>query len=286
MRFHSYLLLSLFVTFALPELVSTPLGLRPRECVHQLGNHAHVIPMEGGVKVEYPNSLEDIFLPELPQCVENMQMIISNLTQGRSMPRAPDGWLDNVGFSTSSIGSFTGTYTVPTGSPSHHNNQFLYYFIGIDNMSGTITILQPVLSYNPNTGTTGWYFASWNCCPSGQTHEGPEIHGIKTGDNSLLGSIHVTSSSASIISQGNGQTSNLTVATNGRVFNWADVTLEVYSVASCSDYATGPAIFSNLKMADINGSPLNYVWNDPGPTPTECSGRTTVSGATVTIQHN
>lgn len=70
-----------------------------------------------------------------------------------------DGWLDNVGFyPPKEAANFTGTYILPDSSPSQPSGQYLYYFIGIENINqDDVTILQPVLAWEDG----GWTFTSW-----------------------------------------------------------------------------------------------------------------------------
>jgi len=67
-------------------------------------------------------------------------------------------------------------------------------------------------------------------------------------------------------------------------YNWADVTLEVYNIAQCSDFAPGKAVFNKLTMLDKQGQTLTPTWT---MTPTsECGGSIVQTSPTsMYIQH-
>jgi hypothetical protein len=91
-------------------------------------------------------------------------------------------WKDNAGYTIPSspyLGYFGADYTVPP-TPAQ-GGATLFWFIGSQNNDGSgstgISIIQPVLTY-----TSAWSFASWNCCPSGQSNEATPIQGVAPGD--------------------------------------------------------------------------------------------------------
>jgi hypothetical protein len=45
-----------------------------------------------------------------------------------------------------------------------------------------------------------------------------------------------------------GENSTLSCPRQGRNFNWADVTLEVYGINTCAEFADGPMTFSDVKL--------------------------------------
>lgn len=155
--------------------------------------------------------------------------------------------------STQHLATFTGYYTVPGNPSDTTGDEVLFYFIGMwpcaalplwlapvtDRCSpaGTeninqqdVAILQPVLTWG--NGLTGWSYASWNCCPSGQQHESTPIQGFGAGDK-LYGEILRDNGSWTISSIHGAQNTSLTVADNGRNFDWMDVTLYVVCVCVC-----------------------------------------------------
>ena len=165
----------------------------------------------------------------------------------------------------------------------------MFYFIGVEDrsQSSPLTILQPVLTYN----SQGWSLSSWNCCPSGQRHQSNTLTGIQPGDT-IVATIEKLSGTSdttryTITGEWKGQKASLTVDTGAEAFNWADVTLEVYSIDACDEFAVGPMTFSNLTIVGIDGSIMTPDWElSPGGGATECNGQLTVDGSTITIQEN
>lgn len=88
------------------------------------------------------------------------------------------------------------------------------------------------------------------------------------------------------MSEWKGQNATLTVASNGRHFDWLDVTLEVYTITSCSEFAKGTMTVDNMKITQPGGAPLVPQWQDASGV-TQCNGKITVdSPSKVTISHN
>jgi len=269
------------------KMVPTPFGLMPETCVHRgVGDSVTLHQVEGGVDTVYTNGTI-IHFPALPECLEYQNRIAEMRAAKKSGgPTWVDGWLDYAGwYPPSDVTSFKGNYLVPP-NPSANSAQVLFYFIGVENMnSGSgVTILQPVLTWG--NGLTGWSFASWNCCPSGQAHESTPLQGFSAGAT-ISGTIQFLSSvnNWEILSTVNGKTTNLTVADASREFNWADVTLETYSVTACNQFPNGPMTFTSLQMAFEDGSSHTPAWTLTGAT--ECSGSITVQNPlALTITHS
>ena len=81
----------------------------------------------------------------------------------------------------------------------------------------------------------------------------------------------------------------LHVHTFNRRYNWADITQEIYGVAQCDEFASGPFVVGNLSLRDDAGRLIDMErevhWNLTTRKP--CGGVTTVVNATtVTIEHN
>jgi len=279
------------------KLVPTPFGLRPAQCVHRSVGHDVVLkPVADGVEIHHPNKTI-VKLPALPECIEWDKHMQSQRMERRSLklqqvfkdkndslPAPLDGWLDNAGYYPPGfVLDFSGYYLVPT-NPPNDGSQVLFYFIGTENFqSGVgVTILQPVLTWG--NGINGWSVASWNCCPSGQSHESNPLVGFGSG-STLYGLIDKSGDTWGVTSQWGSQQTTLNVANNGRTFDWTDVTLETYSVASCNEFATGPMVFSGLTMTLTDGSHPTPQWSPTGPT--ECGGKLTVNNPTnIVIQHS
>jgi len=287
------LLVTVAVTLATtipPGFVATPFGLRPKQCVHRsVGDNVLLRPSKAGVHVVHQNGTILDFYPALPECIawdQKMQVEREKRRNGtRAGPQqAFDGWLDNAGYYPPGlVGSFVGNYLVP---PSPVNaNQVLFYFIGTENFqSGVgVSILQPVLTWG--NGINGWSMASWNCCPSGQSHESNPITGFGSG-NTLFGQIiNPNNGNWNVVSGFGSQTTTLTVADAGRTFDWTDVTLETYSVGACNQFPPGPMTFSGMVMNLQGGGQITPNWSPTGDT--ECNGQLTVnSPSSITITHS
>jgi len=282
-----FLCFLLVIACCYATFVPTPFGIRPKQCVHRVESDVFLKPVEGGVEVHHPNGTI-VFLPAIQECIEwdqKMQVLRAARRNSTTPIRLPgDGWLDNAGYYPPGyVSTFVGNYQVP-GSPPSDGSQVLFYFIGTENFQTGVgvSILQPVLTWG--NGINGWSIASWNCCPSGQTHESTPLTGFGPGDG-LTGYIDKSGSSWSVTSVYGGQQTKLNVPSSGRVFDWTDVTLETYSVTSCNQFATGPMTFSAMKMSLTSGDRPTPQWNPTGAT--ECGGRLSVlSPSTITITHN
>lgn len=270
------------------ELVPTPTGLRPRQCVHKVESGVFLKPVASGVEVHHKNGTI-IKLPALPECIEwdnklQKERALRRLGK-RNVSSPADGWLDNAGYYPPAyLSTFYGNYQVPP-NPSYQGSQVLFYFIGTENFQTGVgvTILQPVLTWG--NGITGWSIASWNCCPSGQAHESTPLTGFASG--AILGG-YIDKSAGdtySVVSNWGSQKTTLNIATAGRVFDWTDVTLETYGVTTCGMFPSGPMTFSAMQMTLVDGDTPTPAWSPSGAT--ECNGRLTVnSPSNIVIQHN
>jgi len=271
--------------------VITPFGMVPDSCVHQLPQGAILRETDTTVEVLHRNGTVEVF-PAQPECLKARSIIHHSRLEKRKALSAPakgrawaSGWLDySCWFTPSNVNTFTGDYLVP-GNPPQDASQVLFYFIGAENMvSGeNVSILQPVLTWG--NGINGWSIASWNCCPQGQTWHSNPLTGFAAGDT-LYGEIAVQSDGNwDIVSKYGSQATTLTVAPIGREFNWVDVTLEIYTLDSCGQFAVGPTVFSNLALTLDDGSSPTPDWKFTGPT--ECSGSITAQNAFhIEIQHS
>ncbi len=57
-----------------------------------------------------------------------------------------------------------------------------------------------------------------------------------------------------------GSSTSLTVDTKGLTFDWADVTLEVYSVTDCNQFPTQGIDFTDMKITS-GGKDVSATWN-------------------------
>lgn len=262
------------------ESVATPFGIFKKEHVHQHPSGSVISKnKDGSATVLYPDGK-----------TRQIAKIEGYAIKTPAANQLPIGhaWLNYASFYTASgveVGTFNAKYKVP-GNPTKDDGQTLYYFIGVqDNGSSPLTILQPVLGYNGN-GASGWSISSWNCCPAGQPHQSNTISGIQPGDI-ITTSMQKTGSGAyTITATWNGQSATLVVNTGSEFFNWPNVTLEVYNISSCDEFAVGPIEFFDLELLDTNGNPIPMNWTITG-NGSVCNTRVTVVSPTeITIQEN
>eukprot|EP00622_Pseudochattonella_farcimen_P001415 FR736101.1.p2 GENE.FR736101.1~~FR736101.1.p2 ORF type:complete len:100 (+),score=10.66 FR736101.1:446-745(+) len=93
--------------------------------------------------------------------------------------------------------------------------------------------------------------ASWNCCPTGQTWMSSSITDLKAGDQLnaeiSVGEQYSTVSSTLLDKKGLVlETAALSVDTSDREFDWMDVTLEVYSLTECEEFASSSMNITNM----------------------------------------
>ena len=223
-----------------------------------------------------------------------------------------NNWIDNAGYMLDPpdagpfIGGFSTIMSVP-GTPKQPNGgQTLFYFPGAENTDGTPrtgggspgpdrAILQPVLTYGPQSNCvgaapaseTGWCIASWYCCPKNLTVHSPYLGDVAPGE-SWLGLFNLTAPGLyETVSRNTatGQETKLSCPREGRNFNWADVTLEVYGAATCPMFAVGSMSFTQLAMWDEHHRPMEPQWLTTGSKP--CGGKITVDNKTsITIEHS
>jgi len=201
-------------------------------------------------------------------CSEDMDAIRKKCIDRE--PQDTNGWLDYAGWyppsGENNLKTFTSTYVVPNDPVNNNGNQVLFYFIGMQDNDdpNAVNIIQPVLTWG--NGYNQWYVKSWACCPSNITVSSPPIFGLKAG-STLQGVISRESDSTwKIDSIFNNQHTTLNAQVGDYIYNWADITLEVYYVATCDDFATGKAYFNDLSMQDSQGQSLNPSWTPTSPT--------------------
>jgi len=253
------------------ESVLTPFGERPSECVLELPSGSTVTPNGKELLIKIPATettdevLTSYMVPDV--CSEDIDAIRQKNIRG---PQETNGWLDNVGWyppsGENNLKSFTSTYVVPDDPTNNKGTQVLFYFIGMqDNDSPkAVNIVQPVLTWG--NGYNQWYVKSWACCPSNITTSSPPLFGLK-GGSTLQGVISRESASTwKIDSIVGGQHTTLNAQVGDYIYNWADVTLEVYGVNTCQDFAKGKAYFNDLVLTDSQGQSLNPSWQGTGAT--------------------
>jgi len=281
--------------FDLPEgKVLTPFGIRSAQCVLEVESGSQIAATAGGLKVTERSSTGQILSERLVTVPEecNHDGFVENYLQNRRSGSFPpiNGWLDNAGWyppsGQNNLHDFTATYTVP-GNPPSDSGQVLFYFIGMQNNAypGAVNILQPVLTWG--NGIKGWNLASWDCCPSNITVQSKSITGFGAGDL-ILGYINRVNNDTwkiNSVIQKTGANTTLTAQVGTYLYDWADVTLEVYGVSDCPQFAQGPMTFSKLVLTDAQGQTLNPGWSFTGAT--QCSGAIKqTDSTTITITHS
>jgi len=275
-------------TFAKTKL--TPFGERPEECVLQVPSGATVKPNGKELVITIPATetepemITSYMAPEI--CSQDIDQIYAkNVKQA---PEETNGWLDYVGWyppnGENNLKSFTSTYVVPQDPVNNKGDQVLFYFIGMQDNDdpSAVNIVQPVLTWG--NGYNQWYVESWACCPSNITVSSPPIFGLTAG-SSLQGVISRESDSTwKIDSVFNGKHTTLNAQVGDYIYNWADITLEVYHVNTCNDLARGKAVFNDLALTDSQGQTINPNWSNLSGN-TLCGGSISGSGSSYTIEH-
>jgi hypothetical protein len=194
----------------------------------------------------------------------------------------PDGWIKSAGVyqmdPSALITKFTGQYTVPAPPTAPQKPESLYYFIGLeDRTQGKLTsIHQPVLTWGDQTEggqfDNQWHLWSWTCCPKNLTWHSPDIAGFKSGDT-IYAEIEKVSVATWRINgafkdtSGTWQNTTLVSQVGAYNFNYADVTLEVYNITTCSQMSPGTLDFTNLALETGKGTPwvppMWYITGQP-----------------------
>jgi len=287
-----FIILLALVSVAFGPTVLTPFGERPSECVLELPSGSTVIPNGNELLIKIPATettteiLTSYTAPAI--CAEDMENIRDRQIRRNKAPGETNGWLDSVGWyppsGENNLKSFTSTYVVPEDPVNNKGRQVLFYFIGMQDNDDpkAVNIIQPVLTWG--NGYTQWYVESWACCPANITVSSPKLFGLTAG-SSVQGIIsRETDSTWKIDSVFNGKHTTLNAQVGDYIYNWADITLEVYYVETCQDFARGKASFNSLVLTDSQGQNLSPNWNPTGAT--LCGGSISPAGpGSYVIQH-
>jgi len=290
---YSIILLAV-ISLALADTVLTPFGERPSECVLQLPSGSTVTPNGKELLIKIPATettteiLTSYIAPDI--CSEDMGAIREKQILRAKAPGETNGWLDYVGWyppsGENNLKSFASTYVVPDDPVNNSGGQVLFYFIGMQDNDDpkAVNIIQPVLTWG--NGYKQWYVESWACCPSNITVSSPPLFGLTAG-SSLQGVISRESDSTwKIDSIFNGKHTTLNAQVGDYIYNWADITLEVYYVNTCSDLARGKAYFNSLVLTDSQGQTITPQWQDISGS-TLCGGSIQSAGPnSYFIQHS
>jgi len=294
------LICGLFIAVVLSAEVSdyvlTPYGYRLKQCVMEVPSGSYVAPDPnnyGKLRVESPMGTSTVVktFDSPPECGADLQRLYNERQMRKKLngtaPFPINGWLDYGGWypsgSQANLQKYTSTYTIPN-NPTTVSTQTLFYFIGMqDNEEPNyLNIIQPVLTWG--NGNPSWYVQSWACCPSNITVSSPPVTGLKPGQtmNGLINRVSVDV--WDIDSEWQGQHTTLMAQVGDMLYNWAAVTLEVYNVYSCGQFATGKFTSANMKLYDSANQILSPSWAFTGAT--SCSGVIQGNAQTVTISHS
>jgi len=251
------------------EYRQTPHGLRLAQCVHTAEEFEAVLnEKDNGVEVFYPRTNRSVFHPALSECIEEA----NNL-------RNLFAWQDNAydDYMDPSIGTFFSAYDLPNENPPDYG-QLLYFFIGMVNFGSKLgeTIIQPVVNYDRSGQyPAGWSMESWNCCPSGQSHESKNIK--LADDAKQIPTLCVADgNNINVTMSYEGQTTSLVQKQGGRLFNYIDVTLEEYDVTNrdCAAFTKGVFNFTKMLIVDVTGKPYSPNWTIQDNEAASCNGKT------------
>lgn len=206
-------------------------------------------------KKEHPNE-------DFPITKAKKQLEASRIQQQRSSnpPPATDGWNVWRSYTASSgLTSFSGNWIVPSTpvNSNYGSTKEAYLFIGIEDVSPTTTIIQPVLQYGCTPAFCGneWRIASWIVA-------GP-IVGHSTAKSTAVGH-HITGTMSRLSNQWSITTidtdnSNQTIlsTTSSLAFRYATVTLETYGLAAVCNDLPGNTSFTSLS---INSGSITPTW--------------------------
>merc|ERR1712130_110278 len=277
--------------FAISEYVSTPHGMRLKQCVMNFPKDTVLEEVADGLKVEYANGTT-VVLDTPDECHADMARLMKEKkarrerspTNGTNGP-VPNQWLDNAGWypPAGSMSEFTATYTVPGDPSTTSGSDTLYYFIGMQNNGqGPVNILQPVLEFGYGRR---WSYTSWICCPRNISTTGNRVF-VSAGESLGASIVRLDSSSWDVSGQAMAGRTNLRQVVGSYKYDWADVTMEQYSYSNCAESPGGPITFKNMVIKDYRGQQITPDWSSHTGR-TQCNGRlTVVSSSEITIEHS
>jgi hypothetical protein len=226
------------------DYVSTPVGKIHKTCIHQ----------------------SDDADAKLPRCkyVSKVKLASTAGVQAPAVngvqPPTVNGWVENSYLYAPAANPWFGkaysAWTVPS-NPSSQVSQLLYYFPGFQNLSGTLSIIQPVMQWGNNGSFGGnyWSIASWFVNTAGvAVHSTPKT--VATGniiDGSMVGSSCTAAGSCTwtITTKVRGSATLITtlVRTPGVVYNWAaPAALEAYNLTACNQYALNTGLYISTDL--------------------------------------
>jgi hypothetical protein len=151
---------------------------------------------------------------------------------------------------TTGADKMTGYITVPP-VPATQGDQTVYLFPGLEDYADVVSILQPVLGWNPDGASSGqtWTITPWNCCRAGTVYYGPTQ--IVAAGDVIFGTMTLGAKNTwTIAATDTTNTSIPTVSLASRdrqPQTWAfGAALETYGVTECSQLPAGPISFDSI----------------------------------------
>mmetsp|Transcript_19295 Transcript_19295/g.28736 ORF Transcript_19295/g.28736 Transcript_19295/m.28736 type:complete len:300 (+) Transcript_19295:604-1503(+) len=241
--------------------------LRPKSCVHTLleGEYFHEKLQSGEIVLKHIENSNYTRL--LPAC----------LFKAKKVSAQDNGW--NVYASTYTPGGaetsfLESVWQVPT-EPQTKTDQTIFIFNALQPMhfGSEPSIIQPVLQWGIGSAAPGsiraWQLACWYVPDGGHTLIS-SLKKVSTGDT-IKGTMQLSTNSKgnevwTII--GLDETTNvettLHLATNPNE-NWQALTLEAYSMESCSQYPASGSVSFTDNVAKINGKAFSPSWKSSTP---------------------
>ncbi len=253
------------------DFVITPFGYFHPSCVNHLAKGDVLLQDEKAI--QRANGTHE----NIPQCAyphfeADGAKVVGNVRpvgDGESEPPyIGHSWIEYASIHDSNdYAEIYAEWSVPP-APTSNDGQILYFFNGLEQYSGDVTIIQPVLGWNSDYASA-WGIASWNCCVNGAVNEGTPAH-ANSGDQ-IEGYIVTTCSAGTkkcsswdivTLDDQNGNFSELAGTGNyGQTFNWAfGGVMEVYYITQCNDYPGAEGSNYGGALGFHNQIVLNYEY--------------------------
>ena len=228
------------------DFVVTPFGYFHPSCVNHLAKGDVLWQDESAIQ-RANGTYENIQECAYPHFEADGTKVVGDVRPvGDGMSEPPyigHSWIEYASIHTSAnYGQIVAEWDVPP-APTSNDGQIVYLFNGLEQYSGDVTIIQPVLGWNADYGSA-WGIASWNCCKKGTVQEatpkpvnpGDQLEGY-VYNTCVAGTTKCGSWVIGIVDEQNGNFSQLNTSNFGQTFNWAfGGVLEVYYITKCSDY--------------------------------------------------
>lgn len=221
------------------EYVDTPMGRLHRTCVHEIASDEEAPPQK---PCRYKPKFRGHFGERRGRGSEEFVPTVN-------------GWVENsfvyAGGTSPWFTILNARWVVPS-NPSSTSNQTIFYFPGLENTVGTLSIIQPVLQWgvagSPAFGGNSWTIASWYVDATGVAmHSTPKTVSPGTIIDGQMSGTKCTASGSCTwrITTGariggvvNGISTTLTPTTSNKVYNYAvPAALEAYNITACNRYS-------------------------------------------------